>query len=275
MLKRENLVSLITLPNRTGRVSIVGAGPGDPELLTVKALRAIQGADVVLYDALVSEPILALINPEAECIAVGKRCGRHSMSQEEINRLLVAKAASGDRAVVRLKGGDPLMFGRGGEEMQALRASGIDYEVVPGVTAATACASYGAIPLTHRTLSRGVTFVTGHGMGGEPISDWHKLALSHHTLVIYMGVARAGTIATGLMEGGLSGDTPVAIVSRASQPQQTVVTGRLDALEQLATDPRVQTPAALIVGDVVSLHHSLEWFSAELLGEEVVQQQFG
>ncbi|SDI65243.1 uroporphyrinogen-III C-methyltransferase [Ferrimonas sediminum] len=267
-------MSLVTLPGRSGPVAIVGAGPGDPGLLTVKALQALQQADVVLFDALVSQPILDLINPQAECIAVGKRCGQHSMSQEEINRLLVAKAR-GDRSVVRLKGGDPLMFGRGGEEMQALKLAGIDYYVVPGVTAASACSAYGAMPLTHRTLSRGVTFVTGHGKGGEEINNWPELAMENHTLVVYMGINRADAIAEGLMRGGRSPTTPVAIVSRASQPQQQLLTGTLAQLAQLVTRPEVQTPAALVIGEVVALSDTLHWFAPPSGGDEIIEQQFG
>lgn len=254
-----------------GQVAIVGAGPGDPDLLTIKALRAIERADVILFDALVSDDIKSLFPSNAERIPVGKRCGRHSMDQEEINQLLVA-CAGRYRNVVRLKGGDPLTFGRGGEEMQALAAADITYYVVPGVTAAAAVASYGAIPLTHRGISEGVTFVTGQGKGGRAITQWQQLAMKDHTLVIYMGIARSETIASGLMAGGLSPLTPVAIVSHASRQSQQVVTGKLDELSQLAQDERVQTPAAIVVGDVVKLTSDISWFEPDLALKKVGSQ---
>ncbi|MBY5993637.1 uroporphyrinogen-III C-methyltransferase [Ferrimonas balearica] len=249
-------------PTRSGRVTLVGAGPGDPGLLTLHAYQALQSAQVVLYDALVSQPILDLIPATVERIAVGKRCGQHSLPQAEIERVMLAKAAAGAE-VVRLKGGDPLMFGRGGEEMRALRQAGIPYRVVPGVTAASACASYGAMPLTQRGVAQGVTFVTGHGKDGEPIADWSPYAIPGHTLVIYMGLKRAGIIQQGLLAAGLAADTPVAIVGQASQPGQQRVNGTLGTLTALADTPNLPTPAAILVGEVTALAEELDWFEPE------------
>nr|WP_257606167.1 uroporphyrinogen-III C-methyltransferase [Ferrimonas balearica] len=260
------LVSLYSLSQRRsdtspGQVVLVGAGPGDPGLLTLHAYQALQEAEVVLYDALVSQPILDLIPPNVECIAVGKRCGAHSLPQAEIERVMLAKAAAGYR-VVRLKGGDPLMFGRGGEEMLALKLAGIPFRVVPGVTAASACAAYGAMPLTHRGVAQGVTFVTGHGKDGQPISDWSPYVIPGHTLVIYMGLKRAATIQQGLMAAGMPAQMPVAIVGQASQSGQQRVNGTLGELTTLASQPDLPSPAAILVGETTALADSLDWFVA-------------
>lgn len=244
---------------KAGEVVLVGAGPGDPGLLTLHAYQALQQAEVVLYDALVSQPILDLIPASTECIAVGKRCGAHSLPQAEIERVMVAKAASGAR-VVRLKGGDPLMFGRGGEEMQTLKEAGIPFRVVPGVTAASACSAYGAMPLTHRGVAQGVTFVTGHGQDGQPIEDWRPYVIAGHTLVIYMGLKRAGTIQAGLLAAGMAPEMPVAIVGQASQAGHRRVNGTLATLERLANQPDLPSPAAILVGETTAMAAELDWF---------------
>ncbi|MBY6187600.1 uroporphyrinogen-III C-methyltransferase [Marinobacter hydrocarbonoclasticus] len=249
-------------PQSTGEVALVGAGPGDPGLLTLHACQALQRAEVVLYDALVSQAILDLIPNGVECIAVGKRCGAHSLPQAEIERVMVAKAAAGAR-VVRLKGGDPLMFGRGGEEMRALKAAGIPYRVVPGVTAASACAAYGAMPLTHRGVAQGVTFVTGHGKDGQPVEDWRPYVIPGHTLVIYMGLKRAEWIQQGLLKAGMDPQMPVAIVGQASQPGQQRLNGTLATLPALAVMEGLPSPAAIIVGETTALAQELDWFEAE------------
>ncbi len=246
-------------PRHVGEVVLVGAGPGDPGLLTLHAYQALQQAEVVLHDALVSDPILALIPAGVERIAVGKRCGAHSLPQEAIERVMVAKAAAGAR-VVRLKGGDPLMFGRGGEEMRALKNAGIPFRVVPGVTAASACSAYGAMPLTHRGVAQGVTFVTGHGQDGQPIEDWRPYVIPGHTLVIYMGLKRADTIQAGLLAAGMDPAMPVAIVGQASQSGQRRVNGTLATLAAIAGQPGLPSPAAILVGETTALAAELDWF---------------
>ncbi|MGL5359209.1 MAG: uroporphyrinogen-III C-methyltransferase, partial [Shewanella sp.] len=234
----------------------------------LKALRVLKMADVVLYDALVSQEILALIPKEAEKIAVGKRAGEHSAAQDDINQLLVTKAYT-RKQVVRLKGGDPFIFGRGGEELKTLVAAGIAFEVVPGITAATGASAYGGIPLTHRDYAQGVTFITGHCQLGARPMDWQGYANPHNTLVVYMGVLNAGIIRHGLLGAGRSPDTPVAIIAKATTPAQRCFVGRLAELEQLAADPALQMPALMIIGEVVALRDSLAWFTpAALCGAE-------
>ncbi len=240
----------------SGRVLLVGAGPGDPELLTLKAVRALSAADVVLYDGHVSQGVLDYARAGAELISVAKARGRHSKSQAEINALIVAFARAG-RTVVRLKGGDPSVFGRGGEEIDILRASGIAVEVIPGITAATAAAASLQIPLTHRDISRSVTFISGHAAGdGAPAFDQLDFAALSHgrsTLAVYMGLATAGTLAVTLIAAGWSKATPVIAVERASQPNERRVATSLD---QLAIDPAslgLSGPTLLIVGEVASL----------------------
>lgn len=240
-----------------GEVILVGAGPGDPDLLTIKALNELQKADVVLFDQLVSEEILALIRPEAELIAVGKKAGHHSVPQEQINRLLVEQARAGKR-VVRLKGGDPFMFGRGAEELQSLKAAGIRYQVVPGITAAAGATAYAGIPLTHRDHAQSAVFITGHCKqdGAEP--DWASLARGRQTLVIYMGLMRSAHIRQQLMQHGLDGATPVALIERGTTVRQKVIRGRLRELAELAE--RVESPALMVIGEVAALADSLAWF---------------
>ncbi|OIR04334.1 siroheme synthase [mine drainage metagenome] len=235
------------------KVSLVGAGPGDPELITVRGMKRLQSADVVIYDELAGAELLAFVRDDAELIFVGKRCGKHAMEQERINALLVEKAREGKR-VIRLKGGDPFIFGRGGEELAELVASGIAVEVVPGVTAAAAAGSAAGVPLTHRELSSGVIFLTGHEKPGKPESsiDWHALAATRMTLCIYMGVKKIASIAERLVEGGLAVDTPVAIVSRATWADQQTL---LVTLSELIREEHgeVPAPALAIIGPVARL----------------------
>lgn len=253
---RETMLSLVNRRGAQGvsegSVAIVGAGPGDPDLLTLKALAALQAADVVVYDRLVGPEVLDRARRDAERIHVGKAKGDHSAEQDEINALLLNHARAGKR-VVRLKGGDPLVFGRGGEEAEYLRAHGIAVELVPGITAATAAAAASGIPLTHRGLAQAVTFVTGHGADGEPDVDWAALAVSNHTLAIYMGLTTAGRVAERLMAGGRAPGTPVAVVSRASLPDQRIEIGRLGDLERLVRERAVEGPALIVIGEVVAL----------------------
>jgi uroporphyrin-III C-methyltransferase / precorrin-2 dehydrogenase / sirohydrochlorin ferrochelatase len=250
-----------------GRVLVVGAGPGDPGLLTLNALRALQAADVVLHDRLVSEEVLALIRRDARVIEVGKsHCGG-STAQAEIHRLMVEHAGAG-RTVVRLKGGDPFIFGRGGEELEHLRAAGIHYEVVPGVTAASACAAYAGIPLTHREHSKSVRLVTAHGREAIDAIDWRSLATSHETLAIYMGVATVGRLQRELLRFGLDGTTPIAFVENGTLATQRVILGRLGQATSLAEVNRLKSPALLIVGSVAALAARLHWFGAPPLSSE-------
>ena len=234
-----------------GPVAIVGAGPGDPDLLTVKAVKRLAAADVVIHDKLVTDEILALANPRAEKIFVGKSRARHSTTQDEINRIILDRARAGYR-IVRLKGGDPFVFGRGGEEADYLRAHDIEPEIVPGITAATGCAAATGIPLTHRDHAQAVTFVTGHAKDdGEPDLDWTALARGNQTVVVYMGVAAAGRIANRLIAAGLPPSTPVAIVENGTRRDQKVALGSVADLGRLIAWNDINGPALLIVGDVV------------------------
>lgn len=238
-----------------GFVYLVGAGPNDPDLLTVKALKVIQTADVVVYDRLVGREILDLVHPDAEMVYVGKRCGLPSLKQEDTNRLLVEYAQQGVN-VVRLKGGDPFIFGRGGEEALELVKHNIPYQVVPGITAAIGCASSALIPLTHRKVSRSVTLITGQVVTGA-LPAWAGLVASGQTLVFYMGLENAGSIQQGLIEHGLDADTPVAVVGQGCSMNQTVVTFELHQLTQTAQDLKGLSPALIIMGDVVKLREQL------------------
>ena len=239
----------------SGQVWLVGAGPGDPDLLTLKALRVLQSADVVVHDRLVSDDILAFA-ANARLIHVGKRKSRHSVPQDGINQLLVALALEG-RKVVRLKGGDPFVFGRGGEELQACRDAGVPCEVVPGISAGMAAAALAGAPLTHRGLAQAVTFITGHaaataeGGYGEPEHDWAVLARPNHTVVVYMGLSTARVIAERLMAAGRAGATPALIVENASLPQERRVLTRLSSLAEAAAG--LDGPAVLIIGEVAAL----------------------
>lgn len=235
-----------------GRVTLVGAGPGAADLLTIRGQRALSESDVVVYDDLVNQELLDFCPLEVERIYVGKRAGQHCMAQEEISAILVQEAGL-NRHVVRLKGGDPLIFGRGGEEIRALAEAGIPYEIVPGVTAAVAAGAMAGIPLTVRGEASAVVFVTGHEcakQAGEAGVDWAALAKTGATLCIYMGVRRLPEIARALREGGLTADTPLAVVAHATLPQQTVHVGTLASADELSTTLRGQ-PALIIVGEVV------------------------
>jgi uroporphyrin-III C-methyltransferase/precorrin-2 dehydrogenase/sirohydrochlorin ferrochelatase len=244
-----------------GSVALVGAGPGDPGLLTLRALRALQDADVVLHDRLVSREVLALARREADIVEVGKSGQGHSVAQTTINELMVEHARAG-RRVVRLKGGDPFIFGRGGEELEYLRARGVPYEVVPGVTAALACAAYAGIPLTHRDHAGSLRLVTAHCRDSLDATDWRSLASARETLAIYMGVAMLPVLRAELLRHGRAPSTPVAFVENGSRPQQRVVVGTLDDLEELAAREAIRTPALLIVGEVAALAGRLHWFGA-------------
>jgi uroporphyrin-III C-methyltransferase len=251
-----------------GRVALVGAGPGDPDLITVKALRLLRGADVVVYDRLVDPRLLDEAPVLARRIFVGKGDGVHVMAQDRINALLIAHARSG-RRVVRLKGGDPFVFGRGGEEAEALAAAGIPFEVVPGVSAAVAVPAYAGIPLTHRGVASSFAVVTGHEADGKAESalDWSRLARAVDTLVILMGVRSLPRTAAALLEGGRRADTPVAIVRWGTTDAQATTVSRLDEVAALAGSTRLAPPAVIVVGEVVALRARLSWFAGESMAD--------
>ena len=244
-----------------GEVYLVGAGPGNPDLLTFQALRLMQQADVALYDRLVSPQILDLVRREAERVYVGKERSSHAVHQEDINQLLVDYAKQGKR-VLRLKGGDPFIFGRGAEEIALLADEQIPFQVVPGVTAAAGCASYAGIPLTHRDYSQAVTFVTGQMKDGTVDLDWPSLARPQKTVVVYMGLAGLEIICSKLIEHGMVESTPAAIVEQGTLPQQKVHTGTLKTLPQIIAENEVCAPTLLIVGEVVKLHDQLSWYKS-------------
>ncbi|AVR02189.1 siroheme synthase CysG [Pluralibacter gergoviae] len=244
------------LDNR-GEVVLVGAGPGDAGLLTLKGLQQIQQADIVVYDRLVSDDIMNLVRRDADRVFVGKRAGYHCVPQEEINQILLREAQKGKR-VVRLKGGDPFIFGRGGEELETLSGAGIPFSVVPGITAASGCSAYAGIPLTHRDYAQSVRLVTGHLKHGGAL-EWRNLAADSQTLVFYMGLNQAPTIAEKLMEHGMAAEMPVALVENGTAVTQRVVTGTLRELGTLAQ--QVESPSLIIVGPVVALRDKLNWFS--------------
>lgn len=245
---------------QTGAVYLVGAGPGDPDLLTFRALRLMQQADVVVYDQLVSAEIVDLARRDAEKIFVGKRRDYHTLPQESINELLANLAKAGKR-VVRLKGGDPFIFGRGGEEIETLMEQDISFQVVPGITAASGCASYAGIPLTHRDHAQSCTFVTGHLKDGSINLNWQQLAAPHQTIVIYMGLMGLEKICTALIAHGSSPDLPIAVVQQGTTQYQRVITGTLATLPNQVIEKELKSPTLIIIGTVVTLHEKLNWFS--------------
>lgn len=250
--------ALIEWKQPKGEVYLVGAGPGDPELLTLKALRLMQQADVVIYDRLVSAPIMELCRRDAEKIYVGKARSNHAVPQDGINALLVKYASEGKR-VCRLKGGDPFIFGRGGEEIQELFAAGIAFQVVPGITAASGCSAYAGIPLTHRDYAQSVRFLTGHLKEGSPELPWNELVYQNQTLVLYMGLVGLEKICENLIAHGQRPDMPVALVSKGTTPEQKVLVGTLADIASKVAEHQIQAPTLTIIGDVVSLREQLQW----------------
>ena len=243
----------------TGEVYLVGAGPGDPDLLTFRALRLMQQADVVVYDRLVSKPILDLVRRDAERIYVGKERSNHSVPQEDINHLLARLGKEGKK-VCRLKGGDPFIFGRGGEEIDTLMQQKVPFQVVPAVTAASGASSYAGIPLTHRDYSQSVVFATGHLKDGSMNLNWDGLAQPNQTIVFYMGLQGLEVICHELIAHGMPKDTPIALVQKATTPEQKVVTGILDTMPEAVKNSDIKPPTLIIVGNVVKLHERLNWF---------------
>lgn len=254
-------------PHSTARgiVYLMGAGPGDPELITLKGIRRLRQADVVLYDRLINDELLGEAKAEAELIFVGKQPTNHSMRQEEINALLIQHAQQG-RMVVRLKGGDPFVFGRGGEEALALAEANIPFEVIPGISSAIAVPAYAGIPVTHRNHTSAVTIITGHEKehAQAPTLDWAALAKIGGTLVILMGVKELPGITRRLLDGGLAPDTPVAAIQEGTTPQQRVVKGTLETIATQAIEAHITSPAIVVVGTVVSLSNSLSWYETAL-----------
>ena len=265
----RSLAADVGLANRRdfprGQVALVGAGPGDPELLTLKALKRLQLAEVILHDRLVSEEILAMANPQAQRFYVGKARSHHSVPQEGINQALVDWADQGKR-VVRLKGGDPFIFGRGGEELETLAAAGVDFEVIPGVTAAAGCGAYAGIPLTHRDHAQSVRFITGHLQNGSCELDWATLAHPGQTLVFYMGLGGLPIISAELRAHGLADDTPLALIEQGTTARQRVHVGTLRHLPADLAAGTIKPPTLIIVGQVVALHARLAWFDPREAG---------
>lgn len=245
-----------------GKVWLVGAGPGDPDLLTIKAARLIASADALVYDHLVGDGIMDLARPDARRIYAGKEASKHTLPQDSINELLVKLAQEG-LAVVRLKGGDPFIFGRGGEELETLVASGIPFEVVPGVTAAAGCAAYSGFPLTHRDHAQSVTFVTGHLKDGTVNLDWPALARPRQTVVFYMGIGAVAEICRQMINHGLPSLTPAAVIRNGTQTDQQTVLATLGTLPHRIAESGIKPPALIVVGSVVGLHEKLNWFEKQ------------
>ncbi|MBA2876463.1 uroporphyrinogen-III C-methyltransferase [Thermaerobacillus caldiproteolyticus] len=251
-----------------GKVYLVGAGPGDPELITVKGLKYIQQADVILYDRLINEELLAYAKKEAELIFCGKLPGYHTMQQETINHFLIHHAKKG-KTVVRLKGGDPFVFGRGGEEAEALVKHGIEFEIVPGITSGIAAAAYAGIPVTHRDFSSSVAFITGHKRDGshEEIK-WESLAKGIDTLAIYMGISNLPYIRDQLMKYGKSPTTPVAVIQWGTLLEQRTVTATLGTVVEVVNEHQIKNPSMIIIGEVVTLREKIQWFEQLLLQQQ-------
>ncbi len=253
--------------DESGEVYLIGGGPGDPDLLTFRALRLMQQADVIVYDRLISKEVLELTRRDAHRIYVGKERDNHSVPQDQINQLLVDLAKEGKR-VCRLKGGDPFVFGRGGEEIETLTANGVNFQVVPGITAALGTSAYAGIPLTHRDYSQAVVFVTGHLKDGTMNLNWQGLAQPNQTVVFYMGLKGLPIICEKLMEHGMPADLPMALVQQATTPRQRVFTGTLGTMPELIASEEIKPPTLIIVGNVVKLHDKLNWYRSELMIEK-------
>jgi len=265
---KEKLESFFNNPEQslteTGNVALIGCGPGDPDLLTFRALRLMQQADVVLYDRLVAPEIVDLVRKDAERVYVGKKRDQHMLPQEDINELLIRLAKEG-KHVVRLKGGDPFIFGRGGEEIQSLASQGIPFQVVPGITAATGCASYAGIPLTHRDYAQSCIFVTGHLKDGSVDLDWKSLVHKNQTIVIYMGLMGLKKICEELIKHGMQNNMPVALIQQGTTVGQKVLIGTVQTLPHLAANQTIHPPTLIIVGEVVNLHETLGWYDPQVL----------
>jgi uroporphyrin-III C-methyltransferase/precorrin-2 dehydrogenase/sirohydrochlorin ferrochelatase len=258
----ETAVENAEAPAERGEVYLVGAGPGDPDLLTFRALRLMQQADVVVYDRLVSQGVMDLVRRDAECIYAGKERNKHTLPQESINALLVRLAKEGKK-VLRLKGGDPFIFGRGGEEIETLTEENVSFQVVPGITAAAGCSSYAGIPLTHRDYVQSCMFVTGHLKDGSIDLNWNAIAQPNQTVVFYMGLQTVKELCKELIAHGLSSTTPAALVEKGTTQDQRVHIGDLTTLHEIVEKNNVKAPTLIIVGEVVSLHDKLNWFVPE------------
>lgn len=254
--------------SQQAKVSLIGAGPGDPELLTIKAMNAIQSADTIIFDNLVSEAICALFPRTAKQIYVGKKKGCHSSTQDEINQVLLECTDAGEH-ICRVKGGDSFVFGRGGEEMLWLSQHGINVEVIPGITAASGCTTYAQIPLTHRGLAQGCTFITAHAERDLNI-QWHALAQLNQTVVIYMGLSKTNLISNALIDAGLSQNTPIALIEKGCCPDQRTIIGTLSELDALKHQHNVQSPALIVIGQVVTVAEKMQWLAQRSLESDVM-----